>query len=303
MWTQYFGDLFEAAAVMEIVYTRNSGELAKLLAKDLALSVFPANVRRFSNGEISVSLSKSFGNVMVLSSTVTNEDWLELLLLLDALRDAKNITICMPYMGYSRQDVQNQNESFGARLFPRLLETASVAHCIILDNHAEPMMCFPYTHLSANGIFEADIMSKYSMQQIVVVSPDIGGAYRANAVSRSLKCDFAICNKARDVFGELKKTDVVGNVSNKICVLIDDIVDSGATLCHAAGALLEAGSNGVVAYVVHGVLSNGSRERLEKSRIEEIVLTDSICATNVNSSKFRKLSVASLLAETIRYIM
>ncbi|MDR3187114.1 MAG: ribose-phosphate diphosphokinase [Holosporaceae bacterium] len=288
---------------MEIVHTRNSEGLAKSLARELSLPVFPANVRRFGNGEISVSVSKSFHDVAVVSSTVTNDDWLELLLLLDALRSAKNIVLCMPYMGYSRQDVQNQNESLGARLFPRLLEITNVAHCIILDNHGEPMMHIPYTHTSADVIFEVDIMSKYTAGQMVVVSPDIGGAYRASALSRSLKCGFAICNKARDVFGELKKTETVGNISNKICVLVDDIVDSGATLCHAAEALLAAGGKGVVAYVVHGILSSGSRERLEKSPIEEIVLTDSICGPNVDSPKFRKLSVASLLAEAIGYIM
>jgi ribose-phosphate pyrophosphokinase len=288
---------------MEIVYIRSSEELAKSLAKELALSVFPASVRRFSNGEISVSLSKSFCDVVVVSSTVTNDDWIELLLLLDAIRDAKNIILCIPYMGYSRQDVQNQNESLGARLFPILLETTNVTRCIILDNHGEPMIRIPYTHLNANGIFESDIISKYAAEQIVVVSPDIGGAYRASALSRSLKCGFAICNKVRDVFGELKKTEIIGNVSNKVCVLVDDIVDSGATLCHAAEALLTVGSKGVVAYAVHGVLSDGSRERLEKSRIEEIVLTDSIYCSNATHPKFRKLSVASLLAEAIRDIM
>lgn len=274
--------------------------MARSLAKDLALSAFPANTRRFANGEISVSLPKSFCDAAVVSSTVANDDWIELLLLLDALRDAKNIILCMPYMGYSRQDTQSQNESLGARLFARLLEATNVARCIVLDNHCEPMMRIPYAHLSANEIFETDVVRKYALEQIVVVSPDIGGAYRASALSRSLKCGFAVCNKARDVFGELKKTEAVGEVSNKICILVDDIVDSGATLCHAAEALLSAGAKGIAAYAVHGVLSDGSRERLEKSRIEEIVLTDSISGPDISSPKFRKLSVASLLAEAIR---
>ncbi|MDR2106937.1 MAG: ribose-phosphate diphosphokinase [Holosporaceae bacterium] len=288
---------------MEIIHTSNSREPAKSLAKELSFSAFSANVRRFANGEIVVSLPKSFREAIVLSSPVKNEDWIELFLLLDALREAEKLILCLPYMGYSRQDKLIGNESFGAGLFPRLLDTFNISRCIILENHCEPLIRTPTVSLSATGIFETNIMSKYSADRIVVVSPDIGGAYRANEVAKALRCGFAICNKARDVFGELKKTEVIGDVRDKICILIDDIVDTGATLCHAADALAKSGCRGTEARVVHGVLSPGSIARLEKSDIIEIVITDSICGNETLPPKFKKISVASLMADAIRCML
>jgi ribose-phosphate pyrophosphokinase len=179
----------------------------------------------------------------------------------------------------------------------------NVSRCIFLDNHSKPTIRIPYIHLGADEIFKTDITSKYDASKITIVSPDIGGAYRANAISKTLKCDFALCNKAKDVFGELKKIDVVGNVVDKICIVVDDIIDSGATLCYAAEALLQAGCRGVAAYATHGILSKGSIEKLAKSSISEVTLTDSIFNNDIISSKIRKLSISSLIAETIRCIL
>jgi ribose-phosphate pyrophosphokinase len=288
---------------MEIIYTKNSKELAKALSKELSFSAFLANVRRFNNGEMSVSLPKCFHDVIVLSSVVTNEDWIELFLLLDVLRDAKNVILCMPYMGYSRQDIQIPNESFGSCLFSRLLETMNISRCIILDNHSEPFIRIPCIHISAEKIFASNIVSKYDTAKIVVVSPDIGGAYRANLAARAIGCDLAVCNKARDVFNKLKRIDVIGNVSGKICILIDDIVDSGATVCYAADALLQAGGTAAVVYASHAVLSEGALERLEKSDIAELIFTDSIGIAENLPTKIKKISVASLIAEAIRCIV
>ncbi|MDR1361703.1 MAG: ribose-phosphate diphosphokinase [Holosporaceae bacterium] len=288
---------------MEVIYTRNSRDIAKLVAKELAISALPANVRSFGDGEICVSLGKAPREVVVIASTPNNDAWIELFLLLDALKNAKKVILCMTYLGYSRQDKQLENESFGARLFAQLLETMNLSNCIVIDNHTEPLLRIPTFHLSARQIFEMDIARKYSADQIVAVSPDIGGARRVDAFSRSLKCDFAICNKAKNVFGELKKVDKLGEVSNKICVIIDDMVDSGATLCYAAELLLKSGCKGVVAYCTHGVLANGSVERLEKSSLTEIVLTDSLIHPQPFPAKFRRLSISSLIAEAIRCIM
>jgi ribose-phosphate pyrophosphokinase len=288
---------------VEIIYTRNSEDIAKLVAKELSLSAFPANVRSFSDGEICISLGKAFWDVVVITSTPNHNAWIELFLLLDALRSSKRVALCMTYMGYARQDKQHENESFGAGLFARLLEATNISHSIIIDNHGESLLRVPTFHLSARQIFEIDVARRYSPDQIVIVSPDIGGAHRADAFSRSLKCDFAICNKARNVFGELKKVDRLGNVNSKICVLVDDMVDSGATLCYASELLLKSGSNGVVAYCTHGVLSDGAVERLDKSAITEIVLTDSIAHSKRLPPKFRKLSISSLIAEAIRCIV
>ncbi|MDR1236577.1 MAG: ribose-phosphate diphosphokinase [Holosporaceae bacterium] len=288
---------------MEIIYTKNSKELAKALSKELSFSAFSANVRRFNNGEISVSLPKSFRNVIVLSSTVTNEDWIELFLLLDALRDAKNVILCMPYSGYSRQDVQIPNESFGAGLFSRLLEKMNISHCIMLDNHSEPFIRIPLIHISADKIFASSISSKYDAEKIVIVSPDIGGAYRANLIARAVGCDFALCNKVRDVFNKLKKVSVVGNVRGKICVLVDDIIDSGATICYAADALLNAGGTVVAAYATHAIFSEGAIEKLEKSGMVEVTVTDSVNVSENLPTKFKKNSVASLIAEAVQCIV
>jgi ribose-phosphate pyrophosphokinase len=288
---------------MEIIYTKNSKELAKALAKELSFSAFPANVRRFNNGEIAVSLPKYFRSVVVLASIISNEDWVELFLLLDALRDSENVILCMPYMGYSRQDVQIPNESFGAGLFSKLLEVMNISRCIVLDSHSEPFLRIPFIHISAEKIFTSNIISKYDTKKIVVVSPDIGGAYRANLVARAIGCDFALCNKVRDVFNKLKKIDVVGNVAGKICILVDDIVDSGVTIRYAADALLKAGGTAVATYATHAVLSSGAVEKLEKSDIIELTFTDSINIVENLPTKFKKISVASLIAEAIRCIV
>jgi ribose-phosphate pyrophosphokinase len=289
---------------MDIVYTRNSKELAKAVAKELNVSAIQTNVMVFHNKELSVSLEKSFGQVMLVTSTVTNDDWIELFLTLDAMKNASNILLCMPYMGYSRQDRPSKNESFGAGLFPLLLESmGNISGCIVLDNHCEPMMRIPVYHMSAKKIFEADIIAKYKAEQMTIVSPDIGGAYRADAYARSLGCDFVVCNKARNVFGDLKKVDCLGKVEGKMCIVIDDMIDSGATLRHASEALYRTGCRCVIAYVSHGVLSAGSLEKFEQSDISEIVITDSIEISGTLPKKFRKLSIASLIAEEIRYII
>ncbi|GHU12055.1 ribose-phosphate pyrophosphokinase [Alphaproteobacteria bacterium] len=288
---------------MEIVYCRNSKDLAKSVAQKLTIPAFYSNIRCFNNKEIIVSLEQSFREVVVMAATTNHDEWIELFLLLDALRSAKNIVLCLTYMGYSRQDRQSENESFGAGLFSRLLDTMNISTCIILDNHNEPLLRTPTHHISARRIFEADISRKYKSSQIAVVSPDIGGAYRADLSAKSLGCDFAICNKAKNVFGELKSVDKLGDVSGKICVLIDDMVDSGSTLHHASDILMKFGAIDVVAYCTHGVLSDGSLEKLEESALTEIVLTDSIAHPQHLSGKFRTLSIASLIAETIRCIL
>ena len=287
---------------MEIIYTRKTKNLAEAVSEKMSLSAFPVNVRQFNNGEISVSLRKPFHRAVVMASTETNNDWIELFLLLDALRNSTNVILFLSYMGYSRQDQQLANESFAAGLFPRLLEQVNVSRCIVMDNHSEPMFRIPTQHISACSIFEKDISEKYASDQIVVVSPDLGGVRRAFNIARSLNCEFAICNKAKNVFGDLKRVDHLGNVNGKICILVDDIVDSGSTLCRASEELIKAGSQGVVAYCTHGILSDGSIEKIEKSHISEIVLTDSIHRSEKLPKKFRKLSIGLLIIDAIQNI-
>ncbi|MDR0580677.1 MAG: ribose-phosphate diphosphokinase [Holosporaceae bacterium] len=288
---------------MEIIHTNNTKTLASALAEKLALPMFCAHVQCYNSGEISVSLFKRFLDVVLVASTVTHDDWMKLFLLLDALRDSKNIVLVLSYMGYSRQDICDSNKSFGAGLFPRLLETANISHCIVFDNHCEPFFRIPTVHVSSAQIFASDIMGKYDADKITIVSPDIGGARRAGAVARFVGSSFAICHKMRDVFGLIEKSTVVGDVSSKICVLIDDIIDSGATLYAAADALMRANCAGVVSYCSHGILSGEAVEKLDRSEIAEITLTDSIERSKQFPVKFKKLSIASLIAEEIQCIL
>lgn len=288
---------------MEIIYTRNSEKLAKSIAEKLNLSASPALVKKFGNNEMQVSLQKDFFHVTVVANTRTNEDWFELFLLLDALKNTRIVNLCLTYSGYSRQDKINPNESCGNILFFKFLETFNIEKFIFLDNHNEPILRTPFQHLSALPLFIKDIKNKYKPEDIVIVSPDLGRAKDAQFVAKTLKTDLAVCVKSRNVFNKVSKIKVLGNVENKICVLIDDMIDSGATLCHASDALLEVKAYKVVAYATHGIFSQGALQSLASSNIARIVVTDSICCKDDLSDKFEKLSVAELLANTIRVLI
>jgi len=288
---------------MEIIYTRNSEKLAKSIAEKLNLSASPALVKKFSNDEMQVSLQKAFSHVTVVANTRTNEDWFELFLLLDALKNARIVNLCLTYIGYSRQDKINPNESCGNALLFKFLESFSISKFIFLDNHNEPIINSPFQHLSALPLFIRDIKSKYKPEDIIIVSPDLGRAKDAQFIAETLKTDLAVCVKSRNVFNKVNKIKVLGNVENKICVLIDDMIDSGATLCHASDALLEVKAYKVVAYATHGIFSQGALQSLASSNIAEIVVTDSICCSDSFSDKFEKLSVMELLASTIRTLI
>ncbi len=288
---------------MEIIYTRNSEKLAKSIAEKLNLSTSPAIVKKFSNDEMQVSLQKSFSHVTVIANTLTNEDLFELFLLLDALKNTRIVNLCLTYSGYSRQDKINPNESCGNMVFLKFLETFNVAKFIFLDNHNEPIIKSPFEHLSALPLFIRDIKNKYDAKDIVIVSPDLGRAKDAQFVAETLKTDLAVCVKTRNLFNKVTNVKVLGNVENKICVLIDDMIDSGATLCHASDALLEVKAYKVVAYATHGIFSQGALQSLASSNIAKIVVTDSIRCDDNLSDKFEKLSVAKLLADAIRILI
>ena len=288
---------------MEIIYTRNSEKLAKSIVEKLNLSASPTIVNRFRNDEIQVSLQRSFSHVTVIANTLTNEDWFELFLLLDALKNTRIVNLCLTYSGYSRQDKINPNESCANMLFFKFLETFNISKFIFLDNHNEPVLRSPFQHLSALPLFIQNIKSKYNTKDIVIVSPDLGRAKEAQFVAETLKTDLAVCVKSRNVFNKVNKIKVLGNVENKICVLIDDMIDSGSTLCHASDALLEVKAYKVVAYATHGIFSQGALQSLASSNIAEIVVTDSICCKDNLPDRFEKLSVAELLADAIRLLI
>lgn len=288
---------------MEIIYTRNSEKLAKSVAEKLNLYASPALVKKFNNDEMQVCLQRSFSHVTVITSTLTNEDWFELFLLLDALKNTRIINLCLTYSGYSRQDKINPNESCGNLLFFKFLQTFNISKFIFLDNHNEPILRSPFQHLSALPLFIQDIKNKYKAEDIVIVSPDLGRAKEAQFISETLKTDLALCVKSRNVFNKVNKIKVLGNVENKICVLIDDMIDSGATLCHASDALLEVKALKVVAYATHGIFSQGALQGLASSNIAKIIVTDSVCYDDNLPDKFEELSIAGLLADTIRILI
>ena len=288
---------------MEIIYTRNSEKIAKKIAEKLNLSTSPTLVKKFNNNEMQVSLQKDFSHVTIVANTLTNEDWIELFLLLDALKNTRIVNLCLTYAGYARQDKINPNESCGYGLFFKFLETFNISKFIFLDNHNEPMLRSPFRHLSAIPLFINDIQKKYNTKDIAVVSPDLGRAKDAQFIAETLKTDLAVCVKKRNIFNKVNDIKVLGNVENKTCILIDDMIDSGATLCHAADALLEVKACKVVAYATHGIFSQGALQSLDSSNIAEIVVTDSVCCDDNLSNKFRKLSIAPLLANTIKMMI
>lgn len=288
---------------IQIIFTKKCEKLAWTIATHLSISAFQDSVRIFKNAEISVSVPRICRESIVIASTITNNDWIELFLLLNAVRHSERIILCMPFVGYVRQDLVLPNESCGAQVFASLLDSTKISQCITLEQHSVPMTRTPTIDICADDLFLSDIMDQFSTSQIVIVSPDLGGATRASRIAKKLHAGFAVCRKVKTVFGDMKQVDVIGDVQGKICIIVDDIIDSGATMFHAAEALTSAGAAAIVAYAVHGLFSGNAIEKLEGSVIKEIVLTDSVSSGYKLPKKFRELSVGSLLIETIREIL
>lgn len=289
---------------MDIIYTTSAKSLAEKISKNLTLPLYAACVRRFRNGELSVSVPKKIYDAILISSTVTNDDWIELILLLDALKDARRIILCMPFMGYTRQDKYMPGVSFGFQVFSTLIEAQNVSHFILLDNHTTPIFKKPTINLSTAALFEAEILKKYPKEEKIIVSPDLGSAKRAERIARALKSELALISKKRDVFGILRESTLIsGEIKDKLCIIIDDMVDSGQTLVFASQKLKEAGAFSISSYASHGLLNERCVDRIKKSDIIELVLTDSINCDSIKCEKIRKLSVASLISEAIKDIL
>lgn len=289
---------------MDIIYTTSAKSLAEKISKNLTLPLYAACVRRFRNGELSVSVPKKIYDAILISSTVTNDDWIELILLLDALKDARRIILCMPFMGYTRQDKYMPGVSFGFQVFSTLIEAQNISHFILLDNHTTPIFKKPTINLSTAALFETEILRKYPKEEKIIVSPDLGSAKRAERIARALKSELALISKKRDVFGILRESTLIsGEIKDKLCIIIDDMVDSGQTLVFASQKLKEAGAFSISSYASHGLLNERCVDRIKKSDIIELVLTDSINCDSIKCEKIRKLSVASLISEAIKDIL
>src|SRR5947209_9429028 len=296
---------------MKILTCNSNRPLAEAISAYLGLPLMKASVRRFSDLEVFVEIHKNVRgeDVFVIQSTSypANDNLMELLVALDALRrsSARRVTAVIPYYGYARQDRKSSPRSpISAKLVANLITTAGAHRVLTLDLHSGQIQGFfdiPTDNLYAEPVLVKDIRENHTKADLVIVSPDVGGAYRARSVARRLDADLAIIEKRRERAGVSEVMNIIGDVEGRRCILADDIVDSAGTLCNAAEALMDKGAEGVYAYVTHGVLSGGAVARVVAAPIKELVLTDSIVATEAVrvSQNVRQLTIAPLMAEAI----
>ncbi|SOE14272.1 ribose-phosphate pyrophosphokinase [Hoeflea halophila] len=296
---------------MKVFAGNSNRRLAESICKYLNVPLGKASVRRFADQEIFVEIQENVRgeDVFILQSTSypTNDHLMELLIMIDAFRrsSAKRITAVLPYFGYARQDRRASGRTpISAKLVANLITEAGADRVLTLDLHAGQIQGFfdiPTDNLFAIPVIARDIKAHYELENVMVVSPDVGGVVRARALGKRLGAMLAIVDKRRDRPGESEVMNIIGEVSGKDCILIDDIVDSGGTLCNAAEALLNNGANSVTAYITHGVLSGGAVARVSSSKLKELVITDSIQPTQEiqNAPNIRVLSTDALIGEAI----
>jgi ribose-phosphate pyrophosphokinase len=299
---------------MKIVACNSNRPLAEAVAAGLNLPLARASIRRFADMEVFVEILENVRgeDVFIIQSTSypTNDNLMELLITLDALRraSARRITPVIPYFGYARQDRKTGPRApISAKLVANLITEAGANRVLTLDLHAGQIQGFfdiPVDNLAAAPLFSRDIEERFANRQLMIVSPDVGGVLRARIIARRLNCDLAIIDKRREREGVSEVMNIIGEVAERDCIIIDDIVDSGGTLCNAADALLANGARSVSVYVSHGVLSGGAVARIAASPIEMLTITDSIAATEAVrlAHNVRQLSIAPLLAEAMRRI-
>jgi ribose-phosphate pyrophosphokinase len=299
---------------MRLIAGNSNHTLAADIAKHLALAPVKAQVRRFADMEVFVEVQENVRgeDMFVIQSTSypANDNLMELLIMIDALRraSARRITAVVPYFGYARQDRKvGPRTPISAKLVANLVTQAGASRVLTVDLHAGQIQGFfdiPTDNLFAMPVMVKDIMDHHSHNLPMVVSPDVGGVVRARALARRLGTELAIVDKRRERAGESEVMNIIGDVEGKSCVLIDDIVDSGGTICNAADALLKNGATEVYAYATHGVLSGGAVQRIQNSRLKSMVVTDTIEATAEmkNCSNIRLITIAPLIGEAMRRI-
>ena len=299
---------------MKIVAGNSNQPLAELIAAYCNLPLTNAIIRRFSDQEVFVEIRENVrGEDMFLihpTSFPANDNLMELLVTLDALRraSAKRVTAVVPYFGYARQDRKpGPRTPISAKLVANLITSAGADRVLTLDLHAGQIQGFfdiPVDNLISAPVMENDIRERFSNDNIIVVSPDVGGVVRARAIAKRIDADLAIVDKRREQAGVSEVMNIIGDVRDRRCILVDDIIDSAGTVCNAANALQEAGATSVVGYVTHGVLSGGAVARVASSSLEQLVITDSIQATQPVrlAQNIRVLSIATLIAEAMRRI-
>jgi ribose-phosphate pyrophosphokinase len=300
---------------MKLITGNSNQPLAKAIADYCKVPLTAATVRRFADEEIFVEVQENVRgeDMFVIQSTSfpTNDNLMELLIIIDALRraSARRITAVMPYFGYARQDRKpGPRTPISAKLVANMITTAGADRVLAVDLHAGQIQGFfdiPTDNLHGAPVMAADILERHKEKNLTVVSPDVGGVVRARALAKRLNnAPLAIVDKRREKAGESEVMNIIGDVKDRFCIMVDDIVDSGGTLCNAAEALKNAGASDVVAYITHGVLSGTAVDKVEASVLRKLVITDSILAPpNVASSKkIRLLPIAPLVGEAINRI-
>ena len=299
---------------MKILTGNSNRPLAEAISAVVNLPLTKASVRRFSDMEIFVEIDENVRgeDVFVIQSTSypANDNVMELLIATDALKrgSARRITAVIPYYGYGRQDRKSGPRTpISAKLVANLITVAGADRVLTLDLHAAQIQGFfdiPTDNLFSAPVFTKDIIERYDGDELTIVSPDVGGVLRARAIAKRLDADLAIIDKRRERAGVSEVMHIIGDAAGRRCILVDDIVDSAGTLCNAASALMEAGASSVGAYVTHGVLSGGAVARVSASPLEELVMTDSIQATEAVrvAQNIRQISIAPLLGEAMRRI-
>jgi ribose-phosphate pyrophosphokinase len=300
---------------MKIMAGNSNLPLARAVAGYLETSLTDASVRRFADEEVFVEIHENVRgeDVFVVQSTSfpANDNLMELLICIDALRraSARRITAVVPYFGYARQDRKpGPRTPISAKLVANLITHAGADRVLSVDLHAGQIQGFfdiPTDNLYAAPTMAQDVLERTAGQELMVVSPDVGGVVRARALAKRLdNAPLAIVDKRRDKPGSSEVMNIIGDVRGRTCVLIDDIIDSGGTLCNAAQAIMEAGAASVSAYITHGVLSGGAVARVDNSALKELVITDSILPTDAakDCERIRILPIAPLIGEAIRRI-
>ena len=299
---------------MKVIAGNSNRPLAEAISACLSTPLTKANIKRFADQEVFVEILENVRGedcfIIQSTSAPANDHLMELLVIMDALKraSARRITAVLPYYGYARQDRKaGPRTPISAKLVANLITTAGADRVVTLDLHSGQIQGFfdiPLDNLYSAPVFTNDIRARYQGDDVMVVSPDVGGVVRARAIARRIDADLAIIDKRREKAGVSEVMNIIGDVRGRRCIMVDDIVDSAGTLCNAAEALMKAGAVSVAAFVTHGVLSGGAVARVTASPLEELVITDSIPATEAVklAHNIRQLTIAPLMAESIQRI-
>lgn len=296
---------------MKLVAGNSNRPLAEAISSALGIGLTRASIRRFSDSEIFVEIQENVRgeDVFLIQSTSTpaNDNLMELLICLDALKraSAQRVTAVVPYFGYARQDRKSSPRTpISAKLVANLIEASGANRVLTLDLHAGQIQGFfdiPVDNLYAAPVMVDDIRLNYNNEPLMFVSPDVGGVLRARAMAKRFEADLSIVDKRREGAGQSEVMNIIGDVEGRRCIIVDDIVDSAGTLCNAAAALKEAGAKAVHGYVSHAVLSGEAVARVSSSELESLVVTDTIQTTEAveGADNIRVLPIAPLMAESI----